>query len=286
MGKHDTKRDSETDIRKLMPDLATILKHADPAHSEQIYREAMDNPELDAAVAERDRQIAARDGRPSAPSRPEAPRGSDDSPVRVSAPSPWATGPAGHAIHKAVLPSADAPKAEPLPVTSPIPQRAARPRRRALPRWVLPGMGAVVLSPLTMWAVMSRLPSRQATNALMTSASAQATASVVVDAGAAPSSRRSAPAARSSTPPDTPPTATSVTPSAPPAPSSPLRHPGHPPQGAGDDPHGGPVLPAPTKTAEPAPSSSAATAPSAPSAIPSTPPADASSKLFTPTPPF
>jgi hypothetical protein len=274
------KRDSEDDIRKYLPDVATILKRADPARSEQLYREAMDNPELDAALAERRQRLGEdADGEQGAEAMtlpgPVAPT---DQAARVSAPSPWAKGAGDVAIDKAALPSATAPKPQ---EAATVPRVASaegkRPkRRRGPPKWVFPGMAAIALSPLAMWAVMSRLPPRQGVNALMTSASAQATVALVMDAGAAASSQSSAPAPRSSAPagtssalPDTPPAATSVVPSTPAPPSLP-RHPGHTPQGAGDDPHGGAVLPAPTKTAEPAPSSSAA---AEPSVAPTAPPA-------------
>src|SRR5262245_35409519 len=139
------KRDSDTDIRKLLPDMKTILKHADPAYSERIYREAMDNPELDAAVAERDRALAEMEGR-EGPGESVPPAGATAAPageeVRVSAPSPWAkAAPAGD-IDKSALPSASAPTAEAPavapPVTSPVLPEKAEQRgpaaRRPLPK--------------------------------------------------------------------------------------------------------------------------------------------------------
>jgi hypothetical protein len=261
MGKHDTKRDSDTDIRKYMPDLATILKHADPAHSDRIYREAMDNPELDAAVAERDRQLAAMDGRSSAPSGTDGSPAAGDAPARVSAPSPWATS-AEHVVDKAALPSADLPKTEPPPVTSPIPRRVARNRRRALPRWVLPAMGAVVLSPLVMWMVMSKVPPRHpvpvpAASPSQVQAPAPSSSETPTMPSAAPSASTgptAAPSAQSSAP--------AATSAPPPVPTAVPQK--HAPRGALDDPHKSPAPPAPPPTVEPAPPPPASAAPAAP----------------------
>jgi hypothetical protein len=47
-----TARDSDDDLRKYMPDRATILREADPRHAEEKYRSALANPELDEALAE------------------------------------------------------------------------------------------------------------------------------------------------------------------------------------------------------------------------------------------
>ncbi len=166
------KRDSDDDIRKYLPDLKTILRHADPAYSDEVLREAMDNPELDAALEERKRglealeqgrtsEAGARHGELSTP--PGVPGAV---PLRVSAPSPWAKAASGDAIDKSALPSASAPKTDvpaAAPVTSPIrPANEARPpkKRGALPMWVLPGMLAIALSPFAMWAVVSMLPPR------------------------------------------------------------------------------------------------------------------------------
>src|SRR5690242_7124134 len=96
------KRDSEDDIRNYLPDLATIVKRADPAYSEKLYREAMDNPELDQALAERKRWLEQHGGdegdetTANAGARPSAGAVSADAaptaaPTHISAPSPWTT---------------------------------------------------------------------------------------------------------------------------------------------------------------------------------------------------
>jgi hypothetical protein len=264
------KRDSEDDIRYYLPDLATILKRADPARSDKNYREAMDNPELDAALAERRQRLGEDDGMTipgpaaanGAVSMPEA------QPARVSAPSPWAKAANELAIDKAALPSATAPKPEgpdaAPQMTAPRAEATRPKRRRALPKWVFPGIAAIALAPLAMWAVVSKLPPRQALSVSSAAASARAAEPADVDGGPAPSSQSSAPAP-SAVPTDAPPAATSAIPSTPAPPPSP-RQPGQKPRGAGEDPYGDASVPAPTKTAVPAPSNSAAVTPAAPSA--------------------
>ena len=190
MSKRDRK--SEDDIRKLLPDVATILRHADPAYSEKMLQEAMDNPELDAALEDRKRGLDALD-REAQASADTATEGT----VRVSAPSPWAHENAGGGIDKSALPSAAAPKVEvpaaAPPVTAPIRSAAMAERggdgRRALPRWILPAIAAIALSPFMMWAVVSSLPPRHPQNP---GSSAQATASAAPAPSAAPSADRSA----------------------------------------------------------------------------------------------
>jgi hypothetical protein len=246
------KRESDTDIRKFLPDLPSILKRADPAYGEKIYREAMDNPELDEAIAERDRAIAEMEGREgtneSVPPEMEAREATGESVppddeitaphvvgTRVSAPSPWATA-APNAIDRSALPSATAPSAEvpgaAPPVTSPVqPRGAAQAQlsgRRKLPRWVFPGILAIALAPLAMWAVMSTLPPRHPLNpAPGASASAQVAVPATVDGGTVPGIQSSAPlesvALPSATVLPTAPTAPNTAPRVPPVPIK--RHP-------------------------------------------------------------
>jgi len=178
-------RPSDIDIRKLMPDLKTILKHADPEYSERIHREAMDNPELDAAIAARDKALAELEAQEDARrGTEEAEKGEDPlgvegtrrvreaaAPPRVSAPSLRGKGGVEDAIDPAVLPSANAQRTEAAdggahatpedPNADPARGRTAS--RRPLPRWIAPGILVLALSPLAMWAAVSRIPSKQAT---------------------------------------------------------------------------------------------------------------------------
>lgn len=246
------RRDSDDDIRKLFPDLKTILRHADPAHAERVLREAQDNPELDEALAERERNRASESSDDlgerttlsgtagTAPVVAPPPR-------RGSAPSPWAKDPAEYVLDKAALPSANAPRPEKPaaapPVTSPITPADARPApvngRRTMPGWVLPIAAAIALSPLAMWAVASRLPPPR-TAPQSASSSAQAPVPAVSDSAIQPTVASSAP-----TPSDSATSGATLAPTAPsvpgPAPSAtevPNRRPLEPrPRTPGPDVH-------------------------------------------------
>jgi hypothetical protein len=161
MGKRSRENDDE--IRKYFPpDLATIIRHADPSAHEKARREAMEDPELQAAVAQvrefRKREAQQADAETFAdtkPSAPEAPKGG------VSASSPWAERGDGVVIDKAALPSSSGPKPEALApkqfdrAASAISESSAQPRRAARPRWLFLAVVAIAASPVAMWAVMS-----------------------------------------------------------------------------------------------------------------------------------
>ncbi len=243
------RRDSDDDIRKLFPDLKTILRHADPAHAERMLREAQDNPELDEALAERERN-RARESSDDLGERTTLSGTAGAAPVvaprRGSAPSPWAKDPAEYVLDKAALPSANAPRSEKPavapPVTSRIVTAEARPApvngRRTLPGWVLPIAAAIALSPFAMWAVASKLPPRTAPQSA--SSSVQVPAPVVSDSAAQPSIASSAPTPSGSatSAAAVPPTAPSAPEPAPSAAEVPTRRPLEPrPRTPGPDAH-------------------------------------------------
>lgn len=200
-------RDSDDDIRNYLPDLSTIMRKADPAYGEKILREAMDNPELDAALAERRKETS--DGGDPAESAGKAPEAAK---AGANAPSPWAKASSEEPIDRAALPSASAPKAQAAAVepngTSPIKilsEKGARPQgRRTLPLWLFVVAATVALvSPIAMWLISSKLPPRAVPEAPgPTAASGQpALPPVTLDGGAAPNIENSAPASSSAAPP-------------------------------------------------------------------------------------
>jgi len=245
------------DLRKYMPRISTIMRETDPRKMEERHRAALQDPALQAAIAER------ADETPATP--------------RVSAPSPWAKPGAGE-IDKAALPSAlmpappaaTAPEGE-RPVTKPAVAKAEL-RARALRRKkVLVGVGAVlvVAAPTLLGIVMA---TRYAARGAAVSASAVVSAAVPGAAGsaagsAAPSATSATGSAVPSTTSATAATSAAAAPSASAAASAgPAVRPGSTgrPRGSGEDPYDG-AAPVPPKTAEPvlsaAPTVSAAAPP-------------------------
>lgn len=226
-------RDSDDDIRKYLPDLKAIRRAADPAYSDKMLQEALDNPELDAALVEM-KQGAS----PSAPpggSAPPTPEGSAE--PQPSAPSPWTKGvlPSGDRIDQSALPSAAAPNAGAAVAgrpRSPAAERTpARGRRRGLPKWLVAVLAVLaVLGPATMVAIVMKTP--KGPEAGPDATTARATAPLLVSA--APSESVRPPPAAVSAAPSAVPSGTALVPPSKEVPGVKPREPAvPPPPGAG-----------------------------------------------------
>jgi hypothetical protein len=102
--------DSKIDLDKYRPSPDTVRRVSDEAAAQQRLRQALDNPALDAALAE------LQGGAP-APGAPEVPvaQAADAAPVLgPREASPWASGPGAGSVDAAALPSAMAPAAPPV----------------------------------------------------------------------------------------------------------------------------------------------------------------------------
>jgi hypothetical protein len=140
-------RDSDDDLRKVLPDLATLNREADPTRRRAKLQDAMDNPQVDAAL------VLMRPGlKPGEdPLYYQVPRRAEGE--APPGPSPWEA--ARSDVPAVALPSSHAPGAAP-PVTVarplPEPQRPQSALRRSAPIAIL----AVFIPLVLMWYLFVR----------------------------------------------------------------------------------------------------------------------------------
>ncbi len=160
--------------------ISQVMRRLAPEQVEERVRRAIDDPALQAAVEEMQRERAA-----SRPPAIEA-EGDDERTVpRAGAPNPWAKDGAT-AIDKAALPSAGAPAAEPVEktVAATRSERPANKLRAMWPIWAAAGTIAAVLVTL-MLARSLRERGAAPTASAATTASPMVTASATATASAA-----------------------------------------------------------------------------------------------------
>jgi hypothetical protein len=279
------------------PDLATFLRESSKEALDEKLKKALDNPELDAALARVKPKLKPGEdplffdvNRLSSPSltgvtpvdtvaKPGTEHAANDEPAAPD--SPWAMSGGGEPeLDRDALPSAHLPPAAP-PTSVPIPRKAVRAEpRRGLPAWVLSGLSPKLIAGLAVFAVLAPVTvvfvmSRTTTPAESRRGTAS---SVAAGATAPPSPTGPATTAR---PAPTGPAATATSPvpgpavqdggAAVPAPSSAPTTPRAPapvkPR-ATDDPYSSP--PSPPATVAPAPPT-AAPASTPPTSSPKTP---------------
>jgi hypothetical protein len=220
-------RQSDIDIRDVLPDAAALKKEASPRRAGEKLRDASLTP----------------------------------LPARVSAPSPWAQGaPDAGGIDKAALPSAmmpDAPGPAPEADTTHVKPPAPRPPQGApstsTPK-ILGALIAVFVPLVLMYVLLVRPNETHSATGSDASARASSLPSGSPLTAAAPSveSAPPAPSAAPETSATAPPAVTSVPSAAPSATARPSPpHPETRPRGKGDDPYDS-VVPAPVKSAVPA----------------------------------
>jgi hypothetical protein len=141
-------RDSESDLGRVFPDLTTMQRDADPNRRRVKLEQALDNPEVDAALLILRRGL--KEGEDplyyAVPHRDATPV----PPVQ----SPWADG-ADEAVSKEALPSALAPGAAPPVTIAPLVQGARRPRAGSLRAAVIAVL-AVFVPLVLMWLLYVR----------------------------------------------------------------------------------------------------------------------------------
>jgi hypothetical protein len=238
-----SERKSDEDIRKYLPDLATILREADPARAREKRREAAVSVDLDAAMAERKHDL---------------PEGDDPLYYTVNRAGRAPASPPGAADVSACRALAR-PLPSPLPVVRVVP--VPRPAARAWPRWLSAALAIfAVIGPV---AVAILLMTRHQGLALPAEGGALTNAS-----GFSPAS-----------PPGSPPSG-AVSPALGPGASLPSTSGGASPppsEGPSSPPDGGPRVPllSPSRPRlRPSPSTSPPTSPT-PTAAPAAPPSDA-----------
>ena len=150
-------KDSYDDIRKYLPDLDAITRAADPALAEEKHRKAVDNPELDRALAELKRGLKEGEAPFEFPVVPGWSTTEAANEAAWVAPSRWRG--SAPAVEKAALPSALAPAMTTL-VSSGLGRGSKAPRdggRRALSPWLVSALAVLaVVGPVALIAILSQ----------------------------------------------------------------------------------------------------------------------------------
>lgn len=235
-------RDSDDDIRKYLPDFKTIMREADPAHAEQKRQDALNNPELDQALADLKQGMTAG----------EKPFAFPVGPAEAAPPTAEVAG-------GAVAPRVAAAAVVVAPAVARTVTSRARPReakRRqvflvrvggALPQWAKAALAVLaVVGPLVMLVTVLKTPPAPGKGELDAGAlpAARPGVSAVPSGSAAPAIPSGSAAPAVSAVPSVEPSGAAT------APEKPRQ--GIKPRGAGRDPHKDAASPSPQKTAEPA----------------------------------
>jgi hypothetical protein len=185
-------RDSDDNIQKYLPDLATIRREADPAYAEKKLREALNNPELDAALAELKEELKEGEHPFAFPSVPPVLKAQGGGAASTAGASTQAVA-APPPIEKGMLPSSFAPIVA-TPVVKPIAPAVVRRtvpsrKRMRLPGWAIAALAVLaVLGPVAMMMIFSKLPApapRAAVSAVLPAVSAAAEVAASVRSAAA-----------------------------------------------------------------------------------------------------